>query len=130
MKNFFAMTLLSLVLMCARADAAELSAADSAFAFETIVRTLHETNCTPLKIWYSGTPLDDAQNVAYMNQLADSRGFDHNFTACMVFHSDFRSPPDPHDGKVTAWNYDTVYTDYTWYFGLYDGQWILMTRGY
>ena len=131
MKKFFAITAAVVLLMfCAQVDAAEISSADATCAVETINQRLREWNCTPLKIWNSGIALDDAENVAYMNQLADSRGFDKNFTACMIFYTDFKSPPDPHDGKVTAWNYDSVYKNYSWYFGLYDGKWILMTNGY
>ena len=131
MKKFFAATLIfAVMIFCAQAQAREISSADSTFAFETINQRLKEWNCTPIKIWFSGIPLDDRENVAYMNRLADGYGFDKNFTACMIFYSDFKSPPDPHDGKVTAWNYDSVYKDYSWYFGLYNGEWILMTNGY
>ena len=130
MKKFFAALTVLLMISCAQVQARELSSADATFAVETINQRLKEWNCTPLKIWFSGKALDDAENVAYMNKLADGYGFDKNFTACMVFYSDFRSPSDPHDGKITAWNYDSVYKDYTWYFGLYNGEWILMTNGY
>lgn len=131
MKKFFAAVTVLLMISCAQnVFAAEISSADATFAVETINQRLKEWNCTPLKIWFSEIPLDDPENVAYMNKLADSRGFDKNFTACMVFYSDFRSPPDPHDGKITAWNYDSDYKDYTWYFGLYNGEWILMSNGY
>lgn len=129
MKKFL-LTILAVMLMFSPADAAKLSSADAVFAFRTITQKLHEMNCTPLNIRYSGIALDDAGNVSYMNRLADGYGFDKNFTACMVFYSDFHSPPDPHDGKPTAWNYDSDYKDYTWYFGLYKGEWILMTWGY
>ena len=130
MKKFFAALTVLLMISCAQVQARELLSADATFAVETINRQLSDWNCTPLKIWFSGKALDDAENVAYMNKLADGYGFDKNFTACMVFYSDFRSPKDPNDGKITAWNYDSVYKDYSWYFGLYNGQWILMTNGY
>lgn len=112
MKKFFVTALMfALMMTCSNVDAAKISCADSTFAFETINQTLREWNCTPLKIWHSGIALDDAENVAYMNELAESRGFEKKFTACMVFCSDFISPPD--DGKISAWNYDSVYRDYS-----------------
>ena len=130
MKKFFA-TLIALLMFAAQVEAVSLTSDNTTFAFQTITKTLHEWNCTPIKIWYSGIDLDDADNIAYMNQLADSRGFDHGFVACMVFYSDFISPPDPHDGKPTAWNYDSEYKNYSWYFGLHeDGNWYLMSNGY
>ncbi|MBR1646737.1 MAG: hypothetical protein IJ685_08170 [Selenomonadaceae bacterium] len=112
MKKFFAGILFVLMIFCPQAQAREISSADSTFAIETINNELRKWNCTPLKIWFSKIPLDDAENVAYMNQLADGYGFDKRFTACMVFYSDFKSPPDPHDGKPTAWNYDSEYKNY------------------
>ena len=126
MRKFLA-TLIVLLMMSAPAEA--ISPDDSAFAFETITRKLHEWNCTPLKIWYGGDELNNAKNIAYINELAQGRGLAPKFTACMVFYSDFRSPPD--DGKISAWNYDTEYKNYSWYFGLCeDGTWKLMTNGY
>ena len=125
MRKFF-VTLIVLLMFVARADAAEISCADSTFAFETINQKLREWNCTPLKIWYSDVALDDAANVAYMNTLAKDG---NKFTACMLFYSDFRSPPD--NGTLTAWEYDSVYKDYSWYFGRReDGTWQLVTWGY
>lgn len=127
MKKFFAATVLAILLMCSSADA-KISPEDSSFAFKTISQKLCEWNCTPLMIKYSGIALDDAENVAYMNELAAAHGFDKKFTACMIFYSDFISPPD--DGKISAWNYDSEYKNYSWYFGLYGDEWKLLTWGY
>ena len=132
MKKLFA-TIAAFVIVtgAAQVDAAELTARDATFAFNAITQKLTWWKCTPLKIWYSGIALDDADNVAYMNELATAHGFHKKFSACMVFYSDFRSPTDPHDGKATAWNYDADYKNYSWYFGLYDdGEWKLLTFGY
>ena len=130
MKKFFMTAAVVVLMFFAQADAAEISSADATCAVETINQRLREWNCTPLKIWYSGIVLDDAKNVAYMNELATGQNLEPKFTACMIFYSDFRSPPDSHDGKITAWNYDSEYKNYSWYFGLYEGKWILMTNGY
>ena len=133
MKKLFATILIvAVMLTCAQVNAAKkLTAADADFAFTTITQKLRWWNCTPLNIRWSGIDLEKAENVKYMNDLAQGHGLYKKFTACMVFYSDFISPPDPHDGKVTAWNYDKEYKNYSWYFGLYDdGEWKLLTFGY
>lgn len=135
MKKFFAailaVTIMTFMTFATQVDAARLTQRDATFAFDAITQKLTWWNCTPLKIWYSGIALDDADNVKYMNELAQSHGYHKKFSACMIFYSDFISPPDPHDGKVTAWNYDSEYKNYSWYFGLYDdGEWKLLTFGY
>ncbi|MBR0260791.1 MAG: hypothetical protein IJQ85_03255 [Selenomonadaceae bacterium] len=126
MKRFFAM-LIVLLIMTAQVEA--ISYEDSTFAIDTINQKLREWKCTPLRIQYGGDELNNAENIAYMNELAEGHGFEKKFTACMVFYTDFHSPPD--DGKISAWNYDSDYKNYSWYFGLYeDGEWKLMTWGY
>ena len=130
MRKFFALISAFVIMtIAAQVQAAELSAADATVALDTITQKLREWHCMPLRIWYSGIALDDEQNVAYMNSLAKAHGFDEKFTACMVFYSDFHSPPD--DGEISAWEHDTDYKDWSWYFGLYeDGEWKLLTFGY
>ena len=126
MKKFFA-TLIVLLMMSAQVEA--ISCEDSTFAVETINQRLREWNCTPLRIQYGGDELNNAENIKYMNDLAEGHGFEKNFSACMVFYSDFHSPPD--NGEISAWNYDTDYKNWSWYFGLYsDGKWKLLTWGY
>ena len=126
MKKFI-LTILMCMMISTQVEA--ISREDSTFAFKTILQELYDWKCTPLKIWYGGDELNNAENINYLNELAESRGFEKKFTACMVFYSDFHSPPD--DGKISAWNYDSDYTNYSWYFGLYkDGKWKLLTSGY
>ena len=126
MKKFFA-TLIVLFTFSFQAEA--ITCEDSTFAIETINQTLREWKCTPLKIQYGGDELNSAENIAYMNELAEGKGFEKKFSACMVFYTDFISPPD--DGKISAWNYDSEYKNYSWYFGFYeDGTWKLLTWGY
>ncbi len=121
------MTLIALFMISAQVEA--ISYENSTFAVETINQKLREWKCTPLRIQYGGDELNNAENIAYMNDLAEGHGFDKKFTACMVFFTDFRSPKD--DGTLSAWNYDTDYKNYSWYFGLYeDGEWKLLTWGY
>ena len=126
MKKFL-VTLIALLMITAQVEA--ISYEDSTFAVETINQKLRKWKCTPLKIQYGGDELNNAENIAYMNALAEGHDFKQEFSACMVFYSDFRSPKD--DGTLSAWNYDTDYKNYSWYFGLYsDGEWKLLTWGY
>ena len=126
MKKFLVM-MLAVLMIGAQAEA--ISCADATFAFETINQRLREWNCTPLKIWYAGDDSNSAENIAYMNELAQGKGFTKKFSACMVFYSDFHSPPD--DGKISAWKPDSDYKNWSWYFGRdEDGNWHLMTWGY
>lgn len=130
MKKFFA-TMMAVAILMFAAQAEAISREDSTFAFQTVTQKLNWWKCTPLKIWYGGDELNNAENVAYMNELAESRGCHKKFTACMVFYSDFIAPPDPHDGKISAWRYDSEYKNWSWYFGLYeDGEWKLLTWGF
>ncbi len=123
----FLTTLIILLMFSAQVEA--ISYEDSTFAIDAINQKLRAWKCTPLKIWYAGDECNNAENIAYMNELAAGHGFEQNFTACMVFYSDFRSPPD--DGKISAWNPDTDYKNWSWYFGFYDdGTWKLLTWGY
>lgn len=127
MKKFLT-TLICLLMMSAQASA--ISYNDSTFAIDTINQKLREWKCTPLRIQYGGDVLNNAENIKYMNDLAEGQGLERKFIACMVFYSDFHSPTD--DGEISAWNYDTDYKNWSWYFGLYepDGTWKLLTWGY
>lgn len=126
MKKFLAAVIV-LLMMSAQAEA--IGFEDSTFAVDTINQKLREWKCTPLRIQYGGDELNNAENVAYMNELAEAHGFEKKFSACMVFYTDFISPSD--DGNFSAWNYDSEYKNYSWYFGLYeDGKWKLLTWGY
>lgn len=128
MKKVFASALMFMILFLS-AQVEAISYKDSTFAIETINQKLREWKCTPLRIQYGGDELNNAENIAYMNELAEGRGFEKNFSACMVFFTDFRSPKD--DGSISAWNYDSDYKNYSWYFGFYsDRTWKLLTWGY
>ena len=129
MKKFLTTICAAALLLTVPAQVEALSGKDATFALDTIVQKLREWKCTPLKIWYGGDELNNAENIAYMNDLAAGKGFEKKFTACMVFYSDFHSPPD--DGQISAWNHDIDYKNWSWYFGRYkDGTWHLMTWGY
>ena len=118
-----------LIIFSVRVEAVAISDSEIEDATEIVAEKLRYWNCTEIKIWYGGDELNSEENIAYMNELALANGFEEKFTACMVLYSDFHSPPD--DGDISAWEYDTDYENYSWYFGLYeDGEWKLLTWGY
>ena len=68
-------------------------------------------------------------NINWMNELAESRGYEDNFTQCIAFFSNFHSPKDT--STKTSLNINSEYTDWTWYLARVDGgEWKLMTFGY
>ena len=68
-------------------------------------------------------------NVDWMNDLAESRGYKPIFTQCIAFFSDFHSPKD--SSAQSSLNIDSEYTDWSWYLARTDGgDWRLMTFGY
>ena len=103
---------------------------DMDFCIEVIKHELKRSGCTLHTVRYMGDKFNSHENRKYLNSLAPSRNFKKKFTKCMVFETDYRSPPD--DGKISAWNYDTEYTNYQWWFGFYkpDKDWKLLTSGY
>lgn len=128
MKKFFAM-LMAVAIMTFAEQVEAISCEDSTFAFNTINQQLHGWKCTPLKIWYGGDELNNAENIKYMNEFAKGNGFEPEFTACMVFYSDFHTPRA--EENQTTFNHDSDYKNWSWYFGLYkDGTWKLLTFGY
>lgn len=72
------MSVFAIMTFAAQVEA--VSCEDSTFAFDTINRKLREWNCTPLKIWYGGDELNNAENIAYMNEFAEGKGFEKKFT--------------------------------------------------
>lgn len=106
------------------------SQAEMDFCIEIIKNNLESSGCTIRNIRYAGDNFNSHENITYLNDLAKGHGFTKNFIKCMVFYSDYKSPPD--DGKISAWNYDSEYKDWQWWFGFYevDGEWKLLTSGY
>ena len=105
------------------------SQAEMDFCIEIIRNKLESGGCTIRKVRYAGDKFNSHANRKYLNSLAEGQGLKKKFAKCMVFYSDFKSPPD--DGKISAWNYDSEY-QWQWWFGLYkiDGEWKLLTSGY
>ena len=117
MKKFFAM-LIVLLMFSAQVEA--ISYEDSTFAVETINNKLRDWKCAPLKIWYGDSRQED---LDYINSL--ERG---HFTACMVFYSDFHTPPA--EDNATTFEPDADYKNWSWYFGLCNDKWEVVTYGY
>lgn len=70
-----------------------------------------------------------AENIAWMEELAEANDIQGNFTQCIMFKSDYHSPKDEKDAG--AWNPDSEYTDWQWWLArAEDGDWKLLTFGY
>ena len=79
--------------------------------------------CELHSISYAGDECNTEENIAWMNELADSS----DFTQCIEFTSDFHSPVE----GGGAWEADQEYTDWQWWLGRAEGgDWELMTWGY
>lgn len=144
MKKIFAMMLaLVILIFSSQVQAADVSIdygkskiftrRDMNYCIYVIQKNLNEWGCTLKNVRYVGDEISNSEeNIKYVNDLAKSHKFSKKFSKCLIFETDFISPPDPHDGKITAWNYDSAYNDYKWIFGFYevDGKWKLLTSGY
>ncbi len=74
---------------------------------------------------YAGDEYSTDENLAWMNQLDEGKGY----VQVVEFLSDFHSPLQP--GEDTAWEADTEYTDWQWWLArTADGGWQLLTWGY
>ena len=69
------------------------------------------------------------ENIDWMNELAESRGYESNFNQCIAFFSNFHSPKS--EDNITAFEIDSEYEDWSWYLARTDGgEWKLITFGY
>ena len=70
------------------------------------------------------------ENIDWMNELAEGRGYEPNFTQCIAFFSSFHSPKDD-ENNSTVFNTDSEYEDWSWYLARRDGgEWKLLCFGY
>ena len=144
MKKFCAMMLaFAILIFSSQVKAADVSVdygnskiftwRDMNYCIYVIQKNLTKWGCTLKNVRYIGDEISNSEeNIKYLNELAESHKFSKRFTKCLVFETDFISPHDPHDGTITAWNYDSEYNNYVWYFGFYevDGKWKLLSNGY
>ncbi|MCU0081163.1 hypothetical protein [Extibacter muris] len=83
--------------------------------------------CKLHSITYSSDDDCNAENIAWMNEMARENDLTDKFTQCIMFKSDFQSPKNG-DG---AWNADGEYKDYQWWLARAEGgKWKLLTWGY
>ena len=69
------------------------------------------------------------ENIAWLNELAEGRDYEPNFTQCIAFFSSFHSPKSKDHN--TTFNTDSEYEDWSWYLARSDGgEWKLVTFGY
>lgn len=79
--------------------------------------------CELHAIRYASDDCNTAENIEWMNQLADGK----NYTQCIEFLSDFHSPKE----GGGPWDSDSEYTNWQWWLARSDGgNWELLTWGY
>ncbi len=142
-KFFSAIMIFALMIFSAQVEASDeptidygnskiFSQAEMDFCIAKIKSDYKDNGAKILNIRYAGDEYNSHENRKYLNSLADSRGFKKKFSKCMVFLIDYRTPPASDDGKFFAWEPDTVYKDWQYWFGFYkpDGEWKYLTSGY
>ena len=79
--------------------------------------------CELHSLRYAGDEANNAENLAWTNELDEGKGY----TQVCEFLSDFHTPAD----AGGAWESDTEYTDWQWWLARTDdGGWQLLTWGY
>ena len=85
--------------------------------------------CELHSIRYASDEQCNAENLAWVNRLAEARDAKENFSQVISCVSDFHSPEK--NTEMTAWNEDFEYTDWQWWLARPDGgNWKLMDWGY
>lgn len=80
--------------------------------------------CELHSIRYAGDEANNAENLRWLNSLADGA----EFTQVAEFLTDFHSPVE--DGPY-AWERDSEYKDYQWWLARKkDGAWVVVSWGY
>ncbi len=80
------------------------------------------TGCELLNIRYTSDGENSPENLAWLNSLGEG----HEFSECICFLSDFRSPKE----AAGAWEPDREYTDWQWWLGRTEnGGWELVSWG-
>lgn len=81
------------------------------------------TGCEMHSIRYGGDEANNAENIAWLNDLREGK----NYTECIEFLTDFHSPVEDRG----AWEADTEYEDWQWWLARADGgEWELISWGY
>lgn len=137
MKNVFAVAFAFMILICSTqvyasdfsvdyGDSKMFTVREMDNCIVKIEEHLNNNNCTLLSVRYAGDDISKKE--------LERNGIDYskNYESFIVFITDFKSPPDPHNGQPTAWRYDSVYKDYNFIFGFDKeaGEWKLVNYGY
>lgn len=79
--------------------------------------------CELYNLRYAGDDCNSAENVKWMNDLAEGQGVNEKFTECISFKGDYYAD----DGLSRDGRYD----DWSWWLARSDGgKWYIMTQGY
>ena len=85
------------------------------------------SGCEHHQLWYTSDDQCNADNIKWMNELAEGQGLEPNFVQCIQFKSNFHSPAEAEG----AWEPDEEYMNWEWWLARTDGgEWHLMTWGY
>ena len=115
----------------AKAPEVEIDYGDSAiFTMEDLDEAIVQIKCKFAffgcelhSLTYAGDDANNAENLAWMNELDEGK----NYTQVCEFLSDFHTPAD----AGGAWEPDMEYTDWQWWLArTEDGGWQLLTCGY
>lgn len=83
--------------------------------------------CELHTLTYMSDDENSPENLAWLSELEEARGGHKDFSQCIAFKSDFRSPK----GGGGGWLPDFEYTDCQWWLARSEGgEWKLMTWGY
>ena len=88
------------------------------------------TGCEMYNLRYAGDECNSEENIKWMNELIEARGYKDKCTHCIEFFSDFYVSKDAQKYNLT-FNPDSEYKDWQWWLARTDkGEWELLTWGY
>lgn len=86
--------------------------------------------CEMHNLRYAGDECNSEENIKWMNELIEARGYKDKCVYCIEFFSDFYVSKDARKYNST-FNPDYEYKDWQWWLARTDkGEWELLTWGY
>ncbi len=86
--------------------------------------------CEMKNLRYAGDECNNEENIKWLNELIEARGYKDKCVACIEFFSDFYVSKDAQKYGLTL-NPDSEYKDWQWWLARTDkGEWELLTWGY
>ena len=86
--------------------------------------------CELYSIRYAGDECNNEENIKWLNELIEARGYKDNCVKCIEFISDFYVSKDAEKYNL-ALNPDFEYKNWQWWLALTEkGEWELLTWGY